>query len=98
MLNNVELEINVDGQPCVWQVYRPEEDQYKDPNMYLWVRRCELFVNWWEIAKYFDKLGIFISTCHKHELFPELFVIGDDRGKKWYICQASIYGTHKDSE
>lgn len=86
----IPIELNVDGKPILWQLYQPEEDQYKDPNMYLWVRRCTLHTTIDSISKYFDTVGLVIIDVSKHELFPELWIIKTNNGRIWYACQATI--------
>lgn len=87
-----ELPTDADGKPCLWQLYTPEQNQYKDPNMYLWIRRCELFVSREAILRHLERLGIRIVHVEtQHELFPELATLTDIRGYKWYVCKAPIH-------
>lgn len=89
----VELKLNPDGKPCLYQLYLPEEDQFKDPNLYLWVRRCELFTSVKALLYYMKHIiGIKIQSIEEaHELFPELSTITDHRGRKYYVCLAIIH-------
>lgn len=89
----IELKLNPDGKPCLYQLYLPEEDQFKDPNLYLWVRRCELFTSVNALLYYLKHIiGIKIRSIETaHELFSELSTITDHRGRKWYVCLATIH-------
>lgn len=89
----IELKLNPDGKPCLYQLYLPEEDQFKDPNLYLWVRRCELFTSIKALLYYMKHIiGIKIKIIETtQELFPELSTITDHRGRKWYVCLAIIH-------
>lgn len=60
--------------------------------MHLWIRRCELFCSFYAIIRHLQNLGIVIVSTNKHELFPELVIINDVRGYKWYACEAPIHG------
>lgn len=86
----LELETNVDDQPVLWQLYLPEEQQYKDPNLYLWVRRCSLFTSVDAILKSLIRIGIRPIQLYNHSDFPELGVVIDDRNRRFYICRAPI--------
>lgn len=89
----IPLELTPDSQPCLYQLYTPEQLQYKDPNMYLWVRRCELFTSPKALFAHLDRLSINIVNIEaRHPLFPELTTITDSRGYKWYVCKAPIHG------
>ena len=87
------LDVDPDSKPCLWQLYTPEQDQEKDPNMYLWVRRCELFTSPTRALEHLNNLGIVFNYNHfkPHELFPELYELVDERGYKWYLCRAPIH-------
>lgn len=87
----VSLELDIDRHPSVWLLYTPEQDQYKDPNLYLWVRRCEVFTSPFKALNHLIRLGIKITRCVKHEDFRELTIITDNRGYKWYLCQAPVH-------
>lgn len=89
---SVLLETNVDNQPCVYLLYKPEINQYKDPNLYLWIRRCEPYTTFEAAIRWItSKLGLTVDKYYQHELFPELTVIEDTRGHKWYIEKAAIH-------
>jgi hypothetical protein len=91
--SQVLLKKGVDGKPYVYQLYTPEQNQQKDPNLYLWVRRCELFTDERAVFEHFKTLGITIKHIEmSHELFPELTTITDTRGYKWYCCRGPIHG------
>lgn len=93
MLLNTPLMVDADGKPYVYQLYTPEEKQIKDPNMYLWIRRCELFVRFQDIMDHLRGLGIRVANVDfRHDLFPELITITDIRGFRWYCCKAPIHG------
>lgn len=88
-----EWPLDENGEPYVWQLYTPEQDQKKDPNMYLWIRRCELFFSIGDAMQHLLNLGIPnpLPRAKRHELFPELLCIEDQRGYTWYLCKAPIH-------
>lgn len=88
--NNYRLEEDADGKPALWMLYQPEERQYKDPNMFLWVRRCNLFLTQQAAIFSLEKLGVKPQTIEQHELFIGLWVITDNRGHKWYLEKGPI--------
>jgi hypothetical protein len=89
----VLLELNVDKQPSVLLLYSPEQLNPLDPNLYLWVRRCTVFVDHYSVMKHLHTtLGIDIKDMYKHELFPELTIMEDTRGYKWYLERAPVHG------
>jgi hypothetical protein len=90
----LQVDTNADDQPVMWLLYYPEENQYKDPNVYLWLRRCSVHTSVQSIYKYLERLGINTSGLgERHELFPELFVFTDVRSnRKWYFERAPIHG------
>jgi hypothetical protein len=88
----VLLELNVDKQPSVLLLYSPEQLNPLDPNLYLWVRRCSVFTDHYSMIHHLHKLGIVLKKIYKHELFPELTIMEDIRGKKWYLERAPVHG------
>lgn len=86
------LDINADGRPVLWQLYTPEPDQRDiDPNMYLWVRRCRLFISAGSAIQSLIDLGITLTgTIQRHTDFRELYILKDTRGYVWYLCEATI--------
>lgn len=92
MKMSIEISLDADGNSYLWQLYKPEINQYKDPNMYLWIRRCDIFINLEAIYSHLENLGIRNITSKYHEDFPELLIIIDDRNKTWYACKAPILG------
>jgi hypothetical protein len=95
-----EFESDADNNPCVYLLHRPEDHQCGDPNMYLWIRRCDVFTSMNAIFFYLQQLGIhIIHVQNSHALFPELTTIIDLRGFRWYVCKAPIYHqeTHDES-
>lgn len=87
----VSLDLNVDDKPFVWMLYQPEEDQFKDPNMYLWVRRCTLYASFSGMVNYFNEMGVIIASCRPRGVdFPDLGEFIDVRGRKWYFCKGTV--------
>lgn len=81
----VLLEHNVDGKPVVYCLYETEERQFNDKNLYNWLRHCEVFESAFAVNASFTRMGVQITRTYRHELFNELIVLEDERGKKWYM-------------
>jgi hypothetical protein len=88
----VLLDLNIDKEPSVLLLYSPEQLNPLDPNLYLWVRRCSVFTDYHSMTRHLHNLGVYMRNMYKHELFPELTILEDTRGYKWYLERAPVHG------
>lgn len=92
--NNIHKWLTTDTDLKLWALYQQEYDPvYKndDPNIYMWVRRFELFLTEFSAKHYLEIMLGMPIIWEQHELFNELWLGNDKRGRKWLLEPVPIH-------